>query len=89
MCHLDIHERNLILDNQGKLWLIDWETAGAYPVYFEFASNFCCGAPQDFKHELLDLVGGKSYQAQLRKLFDITFALTTAGYTQPRVKINT
>ena len=88
MCHLDIHLRNLILDGQGKLWLIDWGFSGAYPPYFEFASQFCWAAPDDFKDELLDLVGGKIYQAQNRKLFWITFAPTTVGYTKPRVKVN-
>lgn len=38
MCHLDIHLRNLILDGQRKLWLLDWAFAGAYPPYFETAN---------------------------------------------------
>ncbi|KAI0347962.1 hypothetical protein BDW22DRAFT_1314272, partial [Trametopsis cervina] len=29
--HQDISPRNLILDNSGKLWVIDWEQAGWYP----------------------------------------------------------
>ena len=34
--HQDISPRNLILDNDGKLWMIDWERAGWYPAYFEY-----------------------------------------------------
>ena len=36
MCHMDLHLQNLILDNAGKLWLIDWDCAGFYPEYFEY-----------------------------------------------------
>ncbi|KAL4896060.1 hypothetical protein BDV59DRAFT_171950 [Aspergillus ambiguus] len=38
MCHLDLHPRNIILDCQGKVWLIDWAFSGMYPAYFETAS---------------------------------------------------
>ncbi|KAI0684755.1 kinase-like domain-containing protein, partial [Cytidiella melzeri] len=33
--HQDISPRNLILDDMGKLWVIDWDRAGRYPAYFE------------------------------------------------------
>lgn len=35
--HQDISPRNLILDDGGKLWIIDWDFAGWYPSYFEYA----------------------------------------------------
>jgi len=38
MCHMDIALRNLMLDNDGQLWFLDWEWAGFYPAEFEIAS---------------------------------------------------
>lgn len=35
--HQDMAPRNLILDAQGKVWLIDWAWAGVYPRGFEQA----------------------------------------------------
>ena len=34
--HQDLALRNLILDEQGNLWLVDWEHSGWYPIYFEY-----------------------------------------------------
>ncbi|EPQ60153.1 hypothetical protein GLOTRDRAFT_67546 [Gloeophyllum trabeum ATCC 11539] len=36
--HMDLHLRNLILGDDGQLWVIDWEEAGWYPSWFEAAS---------------------------------------------------
>lgn len=41
MAHLDISPRNLILDPHGRLHLIDWGFAGAYPPFFEAATLAC------------------------------------------------
>ncbi|KAI2602397.1 ankyrin repeat protein [Hypoxylon sp. NC1633] len=35
--HHDLTPRNIILDRQGQLWLIDWELGGFYPKFFEYA----------------------------------------------------
>ncbi|KAJ6618815.1 kinase-like domain-containing protein [Mycena sp. CBHHK59/15] len=35
--HHDIAPRNLIIDDGGRVWLIDWELSGWYPEYFEYA----------------------------------------------------
>jgi aminoglycoside phosphotransferase (APT) family kinase protein len=37
LTHQDIAPRNLILDTQGTVWIIDWGLAGAYPPGFEQA----------------------------------------------------
>lgn len=34
--HNDINMRNVVLGDDGRVWLIDWDWAGFYPVYFEF-----------------------------------------------------
>lgn len=36
--HQDIAPRNLILDDKGKVWVIDWGVAGVYPPGFEQAA---------------------------------------------------
>ncbi|OBT49687.1 hypothetical protein VE04_10270, partial [Pseudogymnoascus sp. 24MN13] len=38
LTHQDIAPRNIILDAEGKAWLIDWAYAGAYPRGFERAA---------------------------------------------------
>ncbi|KAF8583481.1 hypothetical protein K439DRAFT_1318061, partial [Ramaria rubella] len=35
LTHQDIHMKNLLVDNNFKLWILDWEFAGYYPHYFE------------------------------------------------------
>lgn len=35
--HHDLAPRNIILDREGQLWLIDWDCAGFYPKFFEYA----------------------------------------------------
>lgn len=76
--HQDIAPRNLILDPQGKVWLIDWSWAGFYPPGFDQAV-----LPGQSKNiEFTDLVlGSLSNQCQdIIDLFDsITFGLTTAA----------
>ena len=37
LTHQDIAPQNLILDAQGKVWMIDWAFAGVYPPGFEQA----------------------------------------------------
>ncbi|OQE18476.1 hypothetical protein PENFLA_c021G08828 [Penicillium flavigenum] len=38
LTHQDISPRNLILDDNGEVWLIDWANASAYPPAFESAA---------------------------------------------------
>jgi aminoglycoside phosphotransferase (APT) family kinase protein len=33
--HLDLSPNNIIVDNNSRIWLIDWELAGFYPQWFE------------------------------------------------------
>lgn len=37
LAHQDVAPRNLILDAQGKVWLVDWGYAGVYSPGFEQA----------------------------------------------------
>ncbi|KAK7690236.1 hypothetical protein QCA50_006890 [Cerrena zonata] len=36
--HHDMHMRNIILGEDGQLWLIDWDLAGFYPIFFEYCA---------------------------------------------------
>ena len=36
--HGDISPANIRLGKDGTVWLIDWERAGAYPQWFEYAN---------------------------------------------------
>ncbi|KAJ9642572.1 hypothetical protein H2199_004953 [Coniosporium tulheliwenetii] len=38
LTHHDLAPRNLLLDPDGRLWILDWDYAGFYPSYFEFAA---------------------------------------------------
>ena len=35
LCHMDVAPRNFMIDPQGRLYLLDWATAGFFPRYFE------------------------------------------------------
>ncbi|KAF5331021.1 hypothetical protein D9619_005729 [Psilocybe cf. subviscida] len=41
--HMDIHPLNLIMGNDGQLWMVDWQDAGWYPQWFEGASMHLFG----------------------------------------------
>jgi aminoglycoside phosphotransferase (APT) family kinase protein len=36
--HGDISPTNIQLGKDGTVWLFDWESAGAYPQWFEYAN---------------------------------------------------
>lgn len=46
--HHDLAPRNILLDYSGQLWLVDWDYAGFYPRYFEYASMYNFSTPQDW-----------------------------------------
>lgn len=50
--HGDLQRKNIILMENGAAIVIDWETAGWYPEYWEYASAMAaCGAWKDDWHE--------------------------------------
>ncbi|KAH9913540.1 kinase-like domain-containing protein [Fomitopsis serialis] len=36
LCHQDLNMRNVIVGDDGRLWLVDWAWAGFYPPWFEY-----------------------------------------------------
>ncbi|PNY26134.1 Uncharacterized protein TCAP_03930 [Tolypocladium capitatum] len=50
--HGDLQRKNVILKENGEPVVIDWETAGWYPAYWEYAlAMFACGSWEDDGHE--------------------------------------
>ncbi|KAF5310698.1 hypothetical protein D9619_007913 [Psilocybe cf. subviscida] len=37
VCHMDLNMRNILIDRKGIPWVIDWEQAGAFPPWLEYA----------------------------------------------------
>jgi hypothetical protein len=48
LTHHDLAPRNLMLDPAGGLWVLDWDLAGFYPVYFEYAAMHNFHVPSDW-----------------------------------------
>lgn len=75
--HLDIAPRNLMIDDTGKLWLIDWAFAGAFPVGFEQAVVHCQMQFPEFKAGLLSKVSEST--SEKNQLKSILCSLPTAA----------
>jgi len=49
--HADLQRKNIMMRNDGRLVIIDWETAGWYPSYWEYTlAMFTCGRWDDDWH---------------------------------------
>ncbi|KAG4436788.1 hypothetical protein IFR05_007722 [Cadophora sp. M221] len=49
--HADLQRKNIMMRNDGSLVIIDWETAGWYPSYWEYTlAMFTCGRWDDDWH---------------------------------------
>ncbi|KAL4898714.1 hypothetical protein BDV59DRAFT_9252 [Aspergillus ambiguus] len=75
--HQDISPRNLILDRNGLVWLVDRADAGSYPPAFEMAA--LCSQSQfvDFNDMVLSLL--PRYSLEEQQLDSIGYALSTAA----------
>ncbi|KAL6232679.1 hypothetical protein BDW75DRAFT_247027 [Aspergillus navahoensis] len=56
LTHQDISPRNLILDRNGLVWLVDWADAGSYPLAFETAALRSQSQFVDFNDMVLSLL---------------------------------
>ena len=77
LTHQDVSPRNLILDRNGLVWLVDWADAGSYPPAFETAA--LRSQPQfiDFNDMVLSLL--RRYPLEEQQLGSIGHALSTAA----------
>ncbi|RDB18663.1 hypothetical protein Hypma_014698 [Hypsizygus marmoreus] len=73
--HQDLAPRNMILDKSNRLWVLDWELAGWYPSYFEYACvrSSVLPIPKDLLKGLLPYLG--PYEREYRSLNSIFWVL--------------
>ncbi|KAJ5196736.1 Aminoglycoside phosphotransferase [Penicillium cf. viridicatum] len=77
LTHHDISPRNLILDQHGRVWLVDWAYSGAYPPVFESAALSIQPSFTDFNKMVLSLI--PRYPQEEVQLDSIAYGLTTAA----------
>ncbi|KAL4755813.1 kinase-like protein, partial [Aspergillus foveolatus] len=77
LTHQDVSPRNLILDQHGQAWLVDWADAGAYPPAFETAALSSQQSFPEFNARVLSHL--PRYPLEERQLDSIGYALTTAA----------
>jgi len=82
--HGDIAPRNFIVDKDKRLWLLDWDLAGWYPAYMEYATIAVeindSESPFAGLEEWIQAVSGaiEPYERELHMLKSITWALQFA-----------
>jgi hypothetical protein len=81
MCHLDLFARNLLLDKQQRVWILDWSFAGGYPPWFEWVTLKYYGDPS-YTQGLLALMGDK-YTDEVKNIRAIWYAISIAAYAKP------
>ncbi|UDD57501.1 hypothetical protein AFCA_005002 [Aspergillus flavus] len=77
LVHQDISPRNMILDATGKVCLIDWAHAGAYPPAFERAAIVEQHIFPEFNEMTLHVM--PEYDVEVRQLQSIGYGLSVAG----------
>lgn len=81
LVHSDISRNNIILGDDGRLWLIDWEWSGFYPPWFEYVCmmHYCrpgmANTPSRLWNAMIPVMSG-FYQAQARFIRQIGWAST-------------
>ncbi|KAI5860894.1 ankyrin repeat protein [Durotheca rogersii] len=79
--HHGLAPRNIILDREGQLWIIDWDCAGFYPKFFEYAGmyNFIPKAWTKFalwRWNLFAWIAGGFYDKESQWLGTIRYIFT-------------
>ncbi|KAI5994785.1 kinase-like domain-containing protein [Pisolithus albus] len=81
LTHQDINLRNIILGDDGRLWLVDWEWSGYYPPWFEFVTTqrqaedpIISGTDDELWKSLIPFICGP-YFAQIKWLEDMSRGL--------------
>jgi hypothetical protein len=79
LTHQDIAQRNLILDAQGKVWIIDWGVAGVYPPGFEQATlRVQSGWNEEFAEMVLARLSNRQGSV-IGQFFTIGYGLSVAA----------
>ncbi|KAI5994791.1 kinase-like domain-containing protein [Pisolithus albus] len=81
LTHQDINLRNIILGDDGRLWLVDWGWSGYYPPWFEFVATLTqaedpiiSGADDELWKSLIPFICGP-YFAQRKWLDNMSMGL--------------
>ena len=77
LTHQDISPRNLVLDRNGLVWLVDWADAGSYPPAFETAALWSQSQFVDFNTMVLSLL--PRYPLEEQQLDSIGYGLSIAA----------
>jgi hypothetical protein len=78
LTHQDIAPRNIMLDPDKRVWLIDWAHAGIYPQGFEQAALVKQSRDRVFSDMILSQLTER-HDTWISQLYAITFGLTTAA----------
>ena len=80
LTHQDLNLRNIIVGEDGRLWLIDWAWSGYYPPWFEYVTAqsqsehaAVSGTDDEFWKTLIPFICGP-YFKQERWLFRMSHA---------------
>jgi len=67
--------RNIMLGSDGRVWLVDWEYAGFYPRWFEYAGMMAYKGiyPSSWTSVIPSIAG--NYESQMQFLDNISWAL--------------
>ncbi|KAK6507484.1 hypothetical protein TWF481_005915 [Arthrobotrys musiformis] len=81
MTHQDLALRNMLIDDEGELALVDWAFAGAYPPWFEIYAfgilDF--NNPADYKKMMREMMS-REYEEETKHLRLVHYALFTAPF---------
>ena len=81
LIHGDLSPRNLILDADDQVWLIDWGCAGVYPPIFEAASLKHQVHFPSFRQLLLPLI--YNHADELAQLESCSFGINRVAFSLP------
>ena len=67
LCHLDIAPRNILQQEDGSIYLIDWESAGFYPRVLEVVmQRVFLGRDNNFNQTLLEYTADLTDQEEVQ-----------------------
>jgi aminoglycoside phosphotransferase (APT) family kinase protein len=76
LVHHDLNPVNLMLDSSGKVWIIDWGAAGAYPI-LEAGTMTARSRFKDFSNQLLPHIYNN--QDEIQHLMGVLWGITIAA----------
>ncbi|KZO89623.1 hypothetical protein CALVIDRAFT_46347 [Calocera viscosa TUFC12733] len=82
--HQDLNPRNLLVDKDERLWIIDWKNSGFYPECFEYCAVFLQAGDgvyqnlEDLAQRELDVIGNQ-HESFGRLVRSIRWVLTNAS----------